>query len=96
MQAKFAKGPVAMIAVFPNGMPPMGKLMVQQILFFILGCFFIAYIASLAMPAGADYMQVFRIVSAVAFLTFGWGTIPFSIWYGHPWSTTAWLWPAIS
>jgi len=34
MQKKFAAGPVAMISVTPNGMPPMGKLLTQQILFF--------------------------------------------------------------
>jgi len=89
MQAKFEKGPVAILAIMPNGMPPMGKLLVQQILFFMLASVLIAYVASLSLAAGSDYMQVFRVVSAIGFLAFGWGAIPFSIWYGHPWSTTA-------
>ena len=89
MQKKFADGPVAMIAVMPNGMPAMGKLMGQQIAFFIIGCFFIAYAATLALAPGADYMTVFRFVGTIGFLAFGWGTTPFSIWYGHAWSTTA-------
>ena len=89
MQKKFADGPVAMIAVMPNGMPAMGKLMAQQIAYFIIGCIFIAYIATLTLSLGAEFREVFRLVSAVAFLAFGWGTIPFSIWYGHAWSTTA-------
>ena len=88
MQKKFADGPVAMIAVMPNGMPPMGKLMAQQIAFFVIGNIFIAYLASLALTPGADYMEVFRFVGAAGFLAFGWGTVPFSIWYGHAWSTT--------
>jgi len=89
MQQKFDKGPVAMISVFPNGMPPMGKLLGQQIIFFLSACFLIAYIGTLALPAGADYMQVFRFVAAASFAIFGWGVIPFSIWYGHPWMNTA-------
>ncbi len=89
MQQKFARGPVAMLAVFPNGMPPMGKLMLQQISYFLLGSVLIAYCATLALPPGAEYMSVFRFAFAVGFLGFGWAVIPFSIWYGHLWSTTA-------
>lgn len=89
MQEKFAKGPVAMLTVFPNGMPPMGKLVGQQILYFLLGGIIIAYCATLALQPGADYMSVFRVVAATGFLAFGWAVIPFSIWYGHKWSTTA-------
>ena len=67
----------------------MGKLLGQQFAFFLVGCLFIAYCATLALPPGANYMTVFEMVSAVGFLTFGWGLIPFSIWYGQPWSNTA-------
>lgn len=86
VQNKFKQGPVAMISVFNNGMPPMGKLLGQQILFFMLGALLIAYAATLALPAGADYMAVFRVVMVTGFLAFGWGLVPFSIWMGHPWS----------
>lgn len=89
VQQKFGKGPVGMLAIFPNGMPPMGKLLGQQVLFFIVGCVLIAYCAALALAPGAGYMTVFRFVSAVAFVAFGWAIVPFSIWYGHPWSNTA-------
>ena len=89
MQQKFAKGPVAMLTVFPNGMPPMGKLVGQQILYFLLGGVIVGYCATLALQPGVDYMVVFRFVAATGFLAFGWAVIPFSIWYGHLWSTTA-------
>ena len=89
MQQRFERGPVAMITIFDNGMPPMGKLMVQQILFFLLGMFLVAYCASLALLPGANYLEVFRFVSATAFLTFGWAQIPLSIWFGHPWGMCA-------
>jgi hypothetical protein len=88
MQNKFKEGPVAFVTIFENGMPNMGKLVGQQILYFLVGSVLVAYCATLALQPGADYMNVFRIVSAVSFLAFGWAQIPFSIWYGHKWSTS--------
>ena len=66
----------------------MGKLLGQQLLYFIFGCLLIAYATSLALPAGAEFMAVFRVVMITGFLAFGWGLIPFSIWMGQPWSNT--------
>jgi len=86
MQKKFAAGPVAMISVMPNGMPPMGKLLTQQILFFIAGSCMIGYLASISIGANADFMMVFRHVFITSFLTYGWAQIPYSIWMGQPWS----------
>ena len=87
MQKRFQEGPVAFVTVFPKGMPPMGKLMAQQIAYSVLGCLFIAYCATLALAPGAEYSTVFRYVATVGFLTFGWATIPFGIWYGLRWPT---------
>lgn len=88
MQRKFSEGPVAFVTVFPNGMPNMGKLIGQQIVYFLVGCALVAYCATMALEPGAAYMSVFRFIATTAFLTFGWALIPFSIWYGHLWSTT--------
>ncbi len=89
VQAKFINGPVALVTIFPNGMPPMGKFVGQQMLYFIVGCVMIGWCATLALAPGAVYMSVFGFVAPVAFLAFGWAVVPFSIWYGHAWSTTA-------
>lgn len=86
MQKKFNDGPVAMITIMPNGMPPMGKLLSQQILFFILGSFLIGYLATLSIAANTDFMMVFKQVFVASFLTYGWAQIPYSIWMGQPWS----------
>ena len=86
MQKKFSDGPVAMISVLPNGMPPMGKLLGLQLLFFILGSALIAYLACLALPTASDYMSVFRFVFVAAFIAYGWAQVPYSIWMGQPWS----------
>jgi hypothetical protein len=89
VQQRFTRGPVGMLTVLPSGLPNMGKLMAQQISFFLLGCILIAYCATLALEPGSDYLRVFRFVATVGFLAFGWGVIPFSIWFGHQWSMTA-------
>jgi len=89
VQQRFKNGPVGILTVIPSGIPDMGKLMGQQISFFFVGCVLIAYCSTLALDAGTQYMTVFRFVAAVGFLTFGWAVIPFSIWFGHLWSTTA-------
>jgi len=89
MKQKFETGPVALLTVMPSGLPKMGKLMGQQISFFLFGSILIAYAATLVLSPGAEYMVVFRFVSTVGFLAFGWANIPLSIWYGHPWPTTA-------
>lgn len=89
MQQRFAEGPVGFVAILPTGMPNMGKLMGLQVAHFLIGCALVAYCASLALAPGADYLTVFRFVTTTAFLTFGWAVIPYSIWYGHTWSTAA-------
>ena len=34
-------------------------------------------------------MRITLLANAVGFLAFGWAIVPMSIWFGHPWSTTA-------
>lgn len=89
MQKKFNDGPVAMISVLPNGMPNMGKLLTQQVLFFLFGSLLIAILACTAIAAGSAYMAVFKHVFLAAFLAYGWAQVPFSIWMGQPWSNCA-------
>lgn len=89
VQEKFRRGPVAILTVLPSGLPQMGKLMTQQILGTLVGCILVAYCAGQVLTAGADYLAVFRLVSTIGFLAFGWAMIPMSIWYGHPWPNTA-------
>ena len=64
----------------------MGKNMLLMISYFVVTGTFIAYVVSLSQAAGADYMSVFRTTSAVAWLAYGFGAIPDSVWYGKPWS----------
>jgi hypothetical protein len=88
MKQKFTEGPVAMLNVMRPGVPSMGRPLTQWFIFSLVLSFFIAYIASHAIPAGAPYLQVFRIVGAIGFLAYGAATAPPSIWMGKPWKIT--------
>lgn len=79
-------GPVAIITVFPRGMPNIGKNLTLGLLSYLAVGVVVAYLAGRTLTAGADYLAVFRITGTVAFLAYGGGTLYESIWYGRPWS----------
>jgi hypothetical protein len=86
MKQKYTEGPVAVINVLRPGVPRMGKYLVQWFVFSLLVSLFVAYVAGNAIPPGASYLHVFRIVGATAFLAYGAGQVPAAIWMGKPWS----------
>ena len=88
MKQKFTEGPIAVVNVMRPGVPSMGRPLANWFLFCLAVSFFIAYIASHAVPAGTPYLQVFRVVGAIGFLAYAAGTIPPSIWMGKPWRIT--------
>jgi hypothetical protein len=88
MQQKYTEGPVAVLNVMRAGVPSMGKPLTQWFIFSLVVSLFIAYVAARAIPAGAPYLQVFRIVGAVGFLAYGASQVQQSIWWGKPWRNT--------
>ena len=49
---------------------------------------FVAYLAAHTVPAGANYLVVFRVVGTAAFLAYGLGHVSDGIWKGQTWSMT--------
>jgi Flp pilus assembly protein TadB len=88
MKQKYTEGPVAVVNVLPSGVPNMGKSLTQWFIFSLVVSLFIAYMAAHALPAGAPYLQVFRVVGAVGFLAYGATQVQQSIWWGKPWTNT--------
>jgi hypothetical protein len=87
-QARYSEGPAAMVTVFPQGSPSMGKQLIQWFIYAVAISFLVAYVASVALAPGAEYLQVFRVTGSVAVLAYA-GAAPFgSIWFGHTWSRT--------
>jgi hypothetical protein len=89
-QKKLEAGPVGLLTVrTPDAYTNMGKPMVQSVVFYLVVSVFVAYVAGRTLPAGTDYLQVFRITGAVAFLAYGMAIIPDTIWFARGW-TRAW------
>jgi len=86
--AKANRGPVAFMTVVPNGPPKMGASLAQWFVYCGVVGLFAAYITGLALGYGADYMQVFRVSSAVAFTGYALALLQNSIWYKRAWSAT--------
>ena len=69
-QQKWIEGPGAMIIVMQTGSLSMGKQLGQWFAYAIVISFLTAYVTSVALPAGANYLQVFQIVGTVAALAY--------------------------
>jgi len=87
-QEKLNKGPVLMMTVWPNGPSPMTQNLVLWFLYSVVIGIFAAYVAGRALPAGAQYLQVFRFVGTTAFVGYSVALWQMSIWWRRKWSTT--------
>ena len=85
---KYQEGPAAMLVIVPHGTLAMGKQLVQWFIYCVIISFLVAYVSSVALTAGADYLEVFRVAGTVAVLTYAGGMPMKSIWFGQPWSAT--------
>jgi hypothetical protein len=89
VKQKYIDGPVGVLNLMRPGVPKMGTYLSQWFVFILVVAFFIAYIATHSIPAGARYLEVFRVVGAVGFLAYAAGQLPAAIWMGKPWKV-AW------
>jgi hypothetical protein len=82
---KAEEGPAGVLYVRPRGPFGMGKQMGMQFVYFFVVAFFVAYVVHHALPMGAEYLKVFQLAGATAFMAHWLGTIPESIWFARPW-----------
>ncbi len=85
---KMNKGPVMVLTVLPNGPWSMAKNLVLWFIYTLIVSFFAAYIGGRALPAGTNYLHVFQIVGAAAFVGYSLALLQMSIWYRRAWSLT--------
>lgn len=85
---KLKQGPVVMMTVLPPGNLSMTGSLVQWFLFCAVVGLFAAYVASRALPAGADYLRVFQLAGTTAFCAYALAQAQQSIWFRRKWSTT--------
>jgi hypothetical protein len=89
MKQKYIEGPIGVLNLRRPGPFSMGPALSQWFLFTLMVSLFVAYVAAHAIPPGAEYLHVFRIVGAAAFLAYAVGQLPASIWMGKPWAVAA-------
>ena len=85
--AKMKRGPNVVMTVIPP-YTGMGSQLATWFLFCAIVGLFVAYLTSLALPAGAPYMTVFRVASTTAFIAYALGQWPRTIWYRKAWQTS--------
>ena len=82
------RGPCCILTITPNGMPWLGGFLTQWFVYSLVVSVFSAYLASRALPVGAEGSEVFRFTATVAFVGYGLALVHDSIWFGRRWSTT--------
>jgi hypothetical protein len=88
LQEKLKKGPVFMMTVMPSGPMAMGGTLAQWFVYCCIVGLFVAYVTGRALGVGADYREVFRMASTVAFVGYTLALWQNSIWYKRKWTTT--------
>lgn len=86
-KAKMERGPVMMLQVRKPGVS-MGSALVQWFIYCVVVSIFAAYIGSVALPAGTEYITVHRIVGCAAFMGYGLALLQDAIWGARSWSAT--------
>ncbi len=85
---RLEEGPNVMFRVTPNGVPKMGKSLVQYFAYCVLVSFVTAYVARHTLTFGADKMSVFRLTGTIAIASYTLALLPESIWMWRPWVAT--------
>lgn len=78
---KRAKGPTILMTLTPGAPPAMSTHLIKWFIYCVVVTIMAAYIASRTLPAGTDYLQVFRIVGTAAFMGYSVALAQNSIWY---------------
>ncbi len=87
-QDKWQKGPIAVLTVMPPGVNFMGKQLALWFVYAAVVAFFAGYVASHTIPAGGNYLVVFRVVGTTAFMGYALGLWQMTIWYQRSVATT--------
>ena len=85
---KIKRGPVMVVTVMPNAMPSMSRNLVLWFFYSAAVGFLAAYVAGRALPPGTDYLRVFQLIGATAFIGYSVALWQMSIWYSRAWSLT--------
>jgi len=78
---KMKRGPVMLMTVMPNGSMSIGRSLLMWFIYCAIVGLFAGYVASRAHGPGADYLRVFQLVGATAFVGYSLALWQNTIWY---------------
>ncbi len=82
---KWSEGPNGVLLLMRTQKFSTGSKLVQAFIYYLVVSFFTAYVASHALARGTDYLRVFQVVGATAFMAYGLGIFSEAIWFGRTW-----------
>jgi hypothetical protein len=82
---RIEQGPVGFLTLARPGPVRMGRNLGLWFLHALAISLFVAYLASRTLPAGTEYLQVFRVAGTTAFLAYAAAMVPTGIWWSRPW-----------
>lgn len=85
---KMNNGPSGVLTIFQGGAFNMGPSLAQWFVYCLIVGVFSAYIAGRALPAGVEYLAIFRFAGATAFVSYSLALLQNSIWYKKNWGAT--------
>jgi hypothetical protein len=83
MAEKYAQGPMGFLEVMPLGPPQMGKSLMKWFIYLLVVGAGVAWVLSLTMVRGADYILIFRTVALTSGLAYVVPNVVPSIWRGQ-------------
>jgi len=85
---KANSGPVGLLFIGPRGVGPSGKTLGLHFIFVMVISLMAGYVASASLPVGTDYLKVFQIIGAAAWLGHAGAISLNSIWFFTSWSSS--------
>jgi hypothetical protein len=85
---KMEEGPVGILLLRKPGRFSMGPPLVKAFIYYLVVSLFVAYVASLALASGTDYLRVFQVAGPCGFMAYGFALVPEAIWFGRTWKST--------
>ena len=80
-QQRMTSGPWGTVNIWSRQVS-MPRNLVQSFLFYMVTSFFIAYLGTLALEPGADFLKVFQVTGTAGILAYAFGVVPNAIWFG--------------
>lgn len=88
-RARLQKGPMALILLRnPASQFSFGTALLSYFGYALVISIFVAYLTGRTMSPGSDYLSIHRVAGTAGMLGYAFGSIPYSVWYGRPWSAT--------